>query len=122
MTAPAYTVIRFHSHTDWVIPFKIEKNGDAFTIAGSTITAKLRDQVDDSAAVASFSCSIVDGPNGEGQCVLSAATTGALTYDTSDTDEWTPTIFFADIIITLSAGTVIGPIRFKVLARRAVTR
>lgn len=122
MTAPAFGILNFFSNTTWQIPFTIEKNGSALSLAGATIVAKLRDQVDDTSALASWSCSVVDGPNGEGLCVLSAATTGALTYDASATDEWKATLFFADILITLSDGTTIGPVRFKVYARRAVSR
>lgn len=112
----------FHQGTTWSIPFQIRLNGAVLSIAGSTIAAKLRKEIDDAAAVATFSCSIVDGANGRGQAVLSAATTSALTYDDSAAGEWNATYFFMDLTITLADATVLGPFRSKILARKLASR
>lgn len=122
MAGPAFTKLRFHGSTTWSIPLTIEKNGSALSLAGATVTAKLRKEIDDSAAVATFSCSVTSAAAGRCQGVLSAATTGALTYDSSATGEWEPTLFWADFLITLADATVIGPVRFLIEARKAASR
>lgn len=122
MAGPAFTIAKFHGGSTWVLPIHIEQDGVDLSISGATITAKLRKEVDDSAAVATWSCSITSASEGKFQCVLSAATTGALTYDDSEAGEWATTYFFTDILVSLSDGTVLAPIRFKILARKDVTR
>lgn len=122
MAAPAFGIMKFHSNTTWAVPFQIRLNGAALSLAGATIVAKLRKEVDDVAALASFSTSLVDAANGRGLCVLAAATNGAFTYEDSPSGEWINSYFFFDILITMADGTVLGPFRSKILARKAVSR
>ncbi len=122
MTCPANLQLCFLQSTTWTIPFRITLEGVAVSLAGATITAKLRYQIDDAAAAASFSCSVVDAANGQGQAVLSAATTAALTYDTSPTNEDNQTQFFWDLLILLSGGDTIAPLSGIILAGKAASR
>jgi MinD superfamily P-loop ATPase len=122
MSAPGKLNLQFFQNTTWTIPFRITQSGTPVSLAGATIVAKLRKEIDDAAAVADFSTSIVDAANGEGQAVLAAATTAALTYDSSPAGSRDQTQFFWDLLITLSSGVVIGPIQGIILAAKAASR
>lgn len=122
MSCPGKLNLCFYQSTTWTIPFRITQAGSPVSLAASTIVAKLRKEIDDAAAVATFSTSIVDGPDGQGQAVLSAATTAALTYDSSPAGDQDQTQFFYDILITLVGGTTIGPISGIILAAKAASR
>lgn len=122
MSCPANLNLCFFQGTTWQIPFRITNDGEPVSLSGATITASLRENIDDAAAAANFSCSVVDGPDGQGQAVLAAATTLALAYDTSPDGERNPTFFFYDIKIQLAGGTVIAPLSGQITAYPAATR
>lgn len=108
MARPGRLNLTFLQGTTWTIPFTLTQNGSPVSIAGSTITAKLRQNPADTLPAATFSCSIVDGPNGQGQAVLAAATTAALTLDANSDCETNTTCFLYQINVTLADGTVLG--------------
>lgn len=112
----------FWQGTDWVIPFSITQDGSPLSLAGATITAKLRRAID-GAVVETWTGTVTSGPLGTGQIALSAAETAALTYESQpDTEDWDPTIFFYDVLITLAGGTVIAPFAGQITAYPAVSR
>jgi hypothetical protein len=122
MAAPGRLNLSFFQSVTWTIPFRITQSGVPVSLAGATIVAKLRREIDDAAPVANFSTSIVNAANGQGQAVLSAAVTAALDYDSSPPESRNPTVFWYDILITLASGVVIGPIQGIILAAKAASR
>lgn len=113
----------FSQGATWEIPFQlVDENEDPVSLAGCTIAAKLRREVDDVAAVATFTCSIVDAAEGEGQAILAAATTAALTMDTSESGKREKTKFFYDIEITFPDSTVLRILEGHILVSPEVTR
>lgn len=122
MAAPATLQLSFLQGTTWTIPIRVTLQGVPVSLAGATVTAQLRKNIDDTTASADFSCSITDAANGQCQAVLAAATTEALEYDPSPAGSRDYTTFFYDIIIALSGGDVIGPIMGEILGIPAATR
>jgi hypothetical protein len=57
-------------------------DGSPVNITGRTYTAQIRATADAASPIATFSCSVVDGPGGEFACTLSATTTAALSIGT----------------------------------------
>lgn len=111
---------KFSAGATWVIDFTVLSGG--VPVAIFTPVAKLRKNIDDAAAVASFSCSVISSADGHGQAVLAAATTGALTLDSSADGERDPTLFFYDIDVTLADGSVIRILQGTILVSPHASR
>lgn len=94
----------------FTLAFTITNLGVPVSLSGATISGAIYKDTDDAAAAAVFSCSVVDGPLGMGQAVLSAATTAALEFDPSPAGEREPTTFLYNINVLLSGGTTITPL------------
>lgn len=99
----------------FTLAFTITNLGVPVSLAGATISGAIYNDTDDAAAAAVFSCSVVSGPDGEGQAVLSAAVTAALTYDANPEGERNPTVFLYNIAILLSGGTTLAPLAGVIL-------
>lgn len=101
----------------------LNKNtGQAVSLNGATITAQLRKNVADAAATADFSCSVVSGDDGTGQCVLSAALTAALIMDSANDCEFQNTCFAYDVQVLFAAGNIRHVLFGKILFRPEVTK
>lgn len=100
----------FYAGSTYTLAFVITSDGTPVSLSGATIVGTLYKDTDQASPDANFSCSVVDGPNGEGQAVLSAAVTAALPYDANAEGERNPTTFLYSLLITLAGGTVIAPL------------
>lgn len=116
--------LNFSAGSTWTIPFQLFGDENNTTpVAISAVAAKLRKNIDDAAAVATFNCSVVDATNGQGQAVLSSTTTAALTLDSSTDGERDATQFFYDINVTLADGTtVLRILEGSILVTQEATR
>ena len=99
----------------FTLAFTITNLDVPVSLAGATISGAIYTDTDDASAAAVFSCSVVSGPDGQGQAVLSAATTAALTYDANPEGERNPTTFLYNIQILLSGGTTLAPLAGVIL-------
>lgn len=76
------------------------------SLSGATITGKVRRSPEATAVIATFTGTVIDGPNGEGKISLSAATTAAIVCDNSGTGNRKLTEFVYDVEVTYSDATV----------------
>lgn len=100
----------FYQGSTYTLVFTLTNLGSPVSLSGATITATLYKDTDQASPDANFSCSVVDGPLGIGQIVLSAATTEALTYDPNPEGERNATTFLYSILVALPSGVVIAPL------------
>lgn len=104
MAVPAkqnFSITRGDTET---VVVNITSNGSSpINIAGRTYRAQLRSTKDSGVISASFVCTITDAPDGEVTCVLSAASTAALS---AGTYYWDFEENNDGVITTIIAGTV----------------
>lgn len=113
----------FPQGATWTIPFTLEdEDGDPISLSGASIAAKLRKNIDDTSAAATFTCTVTSAANGQGQALLPAATTAALTMDSSPSGERLKTKFFYDIEVTFADATVTRILEGFILVSPEVTR
>lgn len=111
---------KFSAGSTWVIDFTV--TSARIPVPIFTPVAKLRRQIDDTVAAASFSCSVISSADGHGQAVLSAATSGSLVLDPSTDDERDSTPFFYDVDVTLADGSIIRILQGIVLVSPHASR
>lgn len=105
MIAAAPLDIEIEKGADFSLPFQLFDDDDIpVSMAGAAITAKLRSAIGDAAAVATFTGTVTDGPNGIGEISMTAVVTAAIAtkYDTIPRERkltkylWDANITFAD--------------------------
>jgi hypothetical protein len=78
MTGPGELDIEIFQGANFLLPFTVYgDDGEVLSIAGATIRGKVKNDLNDAAAIFTFVGSVTDGPNGEGTLALTAATTAA---------------------------------------------
>lgn len=91
----------------FVLPFQLfDEDNEPVSLSGATIAGKIRHAPEDAAAIVSFTGTVVDGDEGEGQVSLTAAQTAALAVDDSGDCERDLTCRIYDVEVTYADGTV----------------
>lgn len=99
--------IQIDQGSTFTLPFELQdESGVAVSLSGATIAGKIRSAPESTTVIATFTGTVTDGPNGEGQVSLSAATTAALTADNSGAGNRKLTTWVYDIEVTFSDSTV----------------
>lgn len=84
MIGPAPLDITVYLGADFYLPFTLtDTDGDPVSLQGATITAKVRNDLDDAAPFLTFVGAVVSGADGQGQLTATAAVTGALVLPAS---------------------------------------
>lgn len=107
MIAPAELDITIFQGASFDLPFMVkDEDNVAVSLSGATIRGKVRNDVDDAAAIVSFTGTVTDGPNGEGEITLTAAQTAALVLPASDAKKRPLTQYLWDMEVEYSDGYV----------------
>lgn len=97
--------IQIDQGADFILAFELEdSDGEPVSLSGATISGKIRLAPESAAAIVSFTGTINDGPNGEGQVSLTAAQTAAIDVDDSGTGKRKLKKFVYDIEVLYSDG------------------
>lgn len=106
MNNAGYFEIKIDQGSDFILPFELlDERGTAVSLAGATITAQIRQTPQAADPVATFTGTVTDGPNGEGQISLTAAETAAIDVDNSQPGERALTTYVWDCEVEFSDGT-----------------
>lgn len=109
--------------SDFNIPFQVlDVNNDAVSINGATIRGQIRKKVESADIIATFTGSIVDGPNGEGLLSLTAAQTAAIPADNSGQCNRKQTCYAWDAEIVFNDGVVMRILQGQAYLDPEVTR
>lgn len=109
MRAPAELDIEIYQGATFNLPFALKDDDDvAVSLAGATIRGKVKNDVDDlaAAAIVSFTGTVTDGPNGEGEVTLTATETAAIVLPASEAKKRTITKYLYDIEVEYSDAQV----------------
>lgn len=107
MTGPGELDIEIYQGADFQLPFTVYgDDGEVYSIAGATIRGKVKNDINDAAAIFTFTGTVTDGPNGEGKLSLTAATTAAWEEPALAPKKRTPTKYLWDAEIVFSDGYV----------------
>lgn len=107
MTGPGELDINIYQGADFLLPFTVfGDDGEAVSLAGATIRGKVKNDLNDSAAIFTFVGSVTDGPEGEAQVALTAATTAAWPTPAVVAKKLTATKYRYDIEVVFSDGYV----------------
>lgn len=107
MIGPAELDITIYQGASFDLPFElVDDDGDEVSLSGATIRAKVRNDVDDAAAIVTFTGTVTDGPNGEGEITLTAAQTAAIVLPASEAKKRPLTKYLWDMEIEYSDGYV----------------
>lgn len=99
--------IQIDQGSTFTLPFQLLDEDDvAVSIAGATIRGKIRVSPEAVAVIATFTGSVTDGPEGEGQVSLTAAETAALAADNSGAGNRKLTTWIYDIEVEFADTTV----------------
>jgi hypothetical protein len=107
MIGPAQLDITICKGQDFLSAWQLfdDTNTDTpVSLAGGTVTAKIRNDVEDVAAIADFTCTVTDGPNGEFTIAMPAATTAGIATDNSAPKKRAITKYLWDCYVTYSDG------------------
>lgn len=89
------------------LPFTLTDEDDVpVSLSGASIAGKIRTSPEATTVIATFTGTVTDGPNGEGQVSLTAVQTAAIVADNSGTGNRKLTTFVYDIEVTYSDATV----------------
>lgn len=109
MRGPAELDITIYQGASFRLPFELVDEDDvAVSIAGATVRGKVKNDVDDAsgAAIAAFTGTVTDGPNGEGEVTLTATETAAIVLPASAVKKRPITKYLYDIEILFSDNQV----------------
>jgi hypothetical protein len=99
--------IQIDQGATFTLPFQVlDEDDDPVSLSGATISGKIRRSPESTTVIATFTGTVTDGPEGEGQVSLSAATTAAIAADSSGNGNRKLTTFVYDIEVTYSDLTV----------------
>lgn len=107
MIGPAPLNITIYQGADFYLPFTLtDTDGDPVSLSGATIRAKVRNDVDDAAAILTFTGAVVSGADGEGKITATAAETAALVLPASAAKKRPLTKYLWDMEVAYSDGFV----------------
>lgn len=109
MIGPANLDITIYKGQDFLFSGQLfdDTNTDTpVSLAGAAITAKIRNDIEDAAPIATFTCTIDDGPNGEFSIKMPGATTATIATDNSPAKTRKITKYLWDCYITYSDGVI----------------
>ena len=107
MTNAGLLDINIDQGADFLLPFQLlGDDGNAVSLSLATIAGKIRETPQSTDVVATFTGTVTDGPNGEGQVSLTALQTAAIPVDNSEVDDRVQTSYMYDIEVTYSDGFV----------------
>jgi len=119
MTGPGELDIEIYQGANFELPFVVYgDDGLVLSIAGATVRGKVKNDVDDVAAILSFTGTVTDGPNGAGKLTATAAVTAALVLPASAAKKrpltrylWDCEVVFADGYVQriLQGGCTVSP-------------
>lgn len=107
MIGPGSLDITVYLGADFYLPIELtDDDGDPVSLVGATISAKVRNDVDDAAAFLTFVGAVTSGADGQGQITATAAVTGALVLPASEAKKRPLTKMVWDAEVLYSDGTV----------------
>lgn len=107
MIGPATQDIQIYQGASFVLPFTLtDTDGDPVSLTGATIRGKVKNDVDDAAAIVSFTGTVTDGANGEGEITLTGAETAAIVLPASAAKKRPLTRYLWDCEILYSDGFI----------------
>lgn len=99
--------IQLDQGSTFTLPFELLDEDDvAVSLSGATIRGKIRVSPEATAVIATFTGTVTDGPNGEGNVSLTAAETAAIAADNSGSGNRKLTTFVYDVEVVFSDLTV----------------
>jgi hypothetical protein len=108
MIGPAEDDITIYQGASFSYPFALEDNdGDPVSLSGATIRGKVKNDVDDTAAIVTFTGTVTSGADGEGEFSLTAAQTAAIVLPASAAKTRPQTKYLYDVEVLFSDGYVL---------------
>ena len=108
MIGPSPLNINIYQGASFQLPFQLLDSDDvAVSMAGATIRSKIRNDLDDAAAILTFTGTVTDGPNGEGEITATAAQTAALVAPASEAKKRPITKWLWDLEVEFADATVV---------------
>lgn len=107
MTGPGDLDIEIFQGANFLLPFTVYgDDGEVLSIAGATIRGKVKNDLNDAAAIFTFVGTVTGAATGEGTLSLSAATTAAWPTPAVAPKKLTPTKYRWDCEIEFADGYV----------------
>lgn len=107
MRGPCDLDITLYQGATFRLPFECKDDDDvAVSLVGATIRGKVKNDVDDAAAILTFTGTVTDGPNGAGELTATAAETAALVLLASPAKKRPITKYLWDAEILFNDGQV----------------
>lgn len=107
MTNAGQLDITIDQGAGFLLPFQlIGDDGNPVSLSLATIAGEIRKTPQDTTVLATFVCTVMDGPNGVGQAEIAAADTAAIPVDNSEEGDRVLTQYMYDIEVTFSDGFV----------------
>jgi len=107
MIGPAPLDITIERGQDFLFSFQAfdDTNTDTpVSFAGAALTAMIRNDITDAAPIATFTCTIDDGPNGKASITMPGATTAGIAIDAQPVKKRVLTKYLWDAYITYADG------------------
>lgn len=110
MNGPSQLDITIPKGQDFILPLQMfdDTNTDTpVSLAGAALTAAIRNDFSDAAAIATFTCTVDDGPNGMFTIKMPGATTAGIATDEVGVKKRSPlTKYLWDCYVTYSDGVI----------------
>lgn len=107
MIGPGNLDITVYQGADFYLPFELlDSDGDPVSLTGATIRAKVRNDVDDAAAIITFTGTVVSGEDGTGEITATAAETAAIVLPAAPAKKRPLTKYLWDCEVLFSDGKV----------------
>lgn len=108
MIGPSEIDINIYQGSTFYWPFTLyDTDGDTVSLSGAEIRGKVRNDVDDAAAIVTFTGTVVSGEGGQGELTLTPALTAAIVLPASPPKKRIPTKYLWDMEVEFSNGVVI---------------
>lgn len=107
MIGPGDLDIDIFQGANFVLPLELtDDNDDPVSLSGATVRGKVKNDLDDVAAIFSFTGTVTDGPNGECELTLTAAQTAAWVAPANEAKKLKATKYRWDMEVEFSDGFV----------------
>lgn len=107
MIGAGYLDITVYQGASFYLPFELTDNdGEPVSLTGATIRAKVRNDLDDAAAILTFTGTVVSGEDGTGEITATPAETAAIVLPASAAKKRPLTKYLYDVEVLFSDGKV----------------
>lgn len=107
MIGPAELDITVFQGANFYLPFTLtDEDNEPVSLTGATIRGKVKNDVDDTAVIMTFTGTVVSGADGEGEVTATAAVTAAVVLPASAAKKRPLTKYLYDIEVLFSDGYV----------------